>query len=96
MRILSFILVIIGGCLAFSGAATAWGIALIIIGVLLNIRSCLKFFLRTFETGFRADFCRFLRRIAALFYDKNGGNMPEWCHKELLKKILNSFLYTIS
>ena len=49
-------------------------------------RSCLKFFLRTFETGFRADFCRFLRRIAALFYDKNGGNMPEWCHKELLKK----------
>lgn len=37
MRILSFILVIIGGCLAFSGEATGWGIALIIIGVLLNI-----------------------------------------------------------
>ena len=41
------------------------------------LRSCLKFFLRTFEIGFRAGFCRFLRRIAALFYDKNGGNMPE-------------------
>ena len=50
-----------------------------------NIRSCLKFFLRKFETCFRADFCRFLRRIAALFYDKNGGKMPEWGHKELLK-----------
>ena len=49
-------------------------------------RSCLKFFLRTFETGFRAGFCRFLRRIAALFYDKNGENVPEGCHKELLKK----------
>ena len=42
-----------------------------------RLRSCLKFFLRTFEIGFRAGFCRFLRRIAALFYDKNGGNMPE-------------------
>ena len=51
------------------------------------MRSCLKFFLRTFEAGFRAGFCHFLRRIAALFYNKNGGNMPEWCHKELLKKI---------
>ena len=37
MRILSFILVILGCCLAFSGEATGWGIALIIIGVLLNI-----------------------------------------------------------
>ena len=53
---------------------------------LLILRSCLKIFLRTFETGFRAGFCHFLRRIAVLFYDKNGGNMPEWCHKELLKK----------
>ena len=37
--------------------------------LLLNyeqLRSCLKFFLRTF-----------LRRIAALFYDKNGENVPE-------------------
>ena len=31
-------------------------------------------------------FVVFLRRIAALFYDKNDGNMPEWCHKELLEK----------
>ena len=37
MRILSFILVILGGCLAFSEEAIGWGIALIIIGVLLNI-----------------------------------------------------------
>ena len=28
----------------------------------------------------------FLRRIAALFYDKNGENVPEGCHKGLLKK----------
>ena len=35
-----------------------------------HFRSCLKFFLRTFEASFRAGFCRFLRRIAALFYDK--------------------------
>ena len=34
-----------------------------------SIRSCLKFFLRKFETGFCAGFRRFLRRIAALFYD---------------------------
>ena len=33
------------------------------------LRSCLKFFLRKFETGFCAGFRRFLRRIAALFYD---------------------------
>ena len=48
--------------------------------LLLNyeqLRSCLKFFLRTFEASFRAGFCRFLRRIAALFYDKNGENVPE-------------------
>ena len=37
MRILSFILVILGGCLAFSEEAIGRGIALIIIGVLLNI-----------------------------------------------------------
>ena len=43
----------------------------------LGLRSCLKFFLRTFEASFRAGFCRFLRRIAALFYDKNGENVPE-------------------
>ena len=53
-------------------------------GVILRI--IIKFFLITFETGFRAGFCRFLRRIAALFYDKNGENVPEGCHKELLKK----------
>ena len=34
-----------------------------------KLRSCLKFFLRKFETGFCAGFRRFLRRIAALFYD---------------------------
>ena len=40
-------------------------------------RSCLKFFLRMFETCFCAGFCRFLRRIAALLCDKNGRKMPE-------------------
>ena len=29
-----------------------------------------------------------------LFYDKNGGNMPEWCHKELLKKNFKQLLIT--
>ena len=58
--------------------------AFIFIGVIWRI--IVKFFFRTFEAGFRAGFCHFLRRIAALFYNKNGGNMPEWCHKELLKK----------
>ena len=50
------------------------------------MRSCLKFFLRIFETCFCAGFCRFLRRIAALLCDKNGRKMPKWWHKELLKK----------
>ena len=51
-----------------------------------ELRSCLKFFLRIFETRFCAGFCRFLRRIAALLCDKNGRKMPKWWHKELLKK----------
>lgn len=42
MRILSFILVIIGGCLAFSGEATGWGIVIIIVGTVLNIYSRFK------------------------------------------------------
>ena len=43
MRILSFILVILGSCLAFSGAATGWGTALIIIGVLQILSSGLHY-----------------------------------------------------
>ena len=52
-------------------------IATAVLSTTVYFRSCLKFFLRTFEASFRAGFCRFLRRIAALFYDKNGENVPE-------------------
>ena len=50
-------------------------------------RSCLIFFSEHLRQAFVQVFAVFLRRIAALFFDKNGGNLPEWCHKELLKKI---------
>lgn len=36
MRVVSFIVFIIGCVLAFSGESTGWGIALMVIGVLLN------------------------------------------------------------
>ena len=37
-------------------------------------------------------FLPFLRRIAALFYDKNGGKMPGMVSQRTFEQILNSFL----
>jgi len=55
-------------------------------GSRLLFGSCLKFFLRKFETDFRVGFCRFFEENNSAIYDKDGGKMPEWGHKELLKK----------
>ncbi|OUO37971.1 hypothetical protein B5F83_01620 [Muribaculum sp. An289] len=59
-------------------------------GSRLLFGSCLKFFLRKFETDFRVGFCRFFEENSSAIlrqkYRKNSGKMPEWGHKELLKK----------